>query len=55
MLGIGFVILLLTEDKVITRITPENMRAKLDPYMFHDRLGSPYLVLIPPATLASAH
>ena len=50
MLGMGFVVLMLTEDKVITRITPENIRDKLDPYVFHDRLGTPYLVLIPPAS-----
>jgi hypothetical protein len=34
MIAMGFVVLLLSEDKVITRITSDNMRAKLDPYQF---------------------
>jgi hypothetical protein len=49
----GYVVLLMSEDKVITRITPDNARSKLDPYVFQDRLGSPYLVLLPPSTLSS--
>ena len=48
MLAMGFVVLMLSEDKMITRITPDNVKQKLDPYVFQDRLGTPYLVLIPP-------
>jgi hypothetical protein len=55
MLAMGFVILMLSEDKVITRITPDNMRTKLDPYVFQDKLGSPYLVLIPPNSHSANH
>ena len=55
MLTMGFIILMLSEDKVITRITPDNMRTKLDPYMFQDKLGSPYLVLIPPNSHSAHH
>jgi hypothetical protein len=55
MLAMGYVILLLSEDKQITRITPDNLRSKLDPYVFQDRLGTPYLVLIPPASQAAQH
>lgn len=49
MLLAGFTILMMSEDKAILRITADNSREKLDPYVLQEKLQTPYAVLIPAA------
>lgn len=43
----SFTILMLDEDKSIKRITPENSKQLLDPYILQEKLPTPYVALIP--------
>lgn len=38
---------MLDEDKSIKRITPENSKQLLDPYILQEKLPTPYVALIP--------
>jgi hypothetical protein len=38
---------MMDEDKTIKRITLENYRQTMDPYMLQEKLKTPYIVLVP--------
>ena len=44
---LSFNVLLMSEDKNILRITYENHREKLDPYILQEKLQTPYALLVP--------
>ena len=44
---LSFAILLMIEDKTITRITIDNHRQKLDPYLLQERMLTPYAIFVP--------
>lgn len=43
----SFVILLMDEDKSFKKITLDNHKQLLDPYLLQEKLSTPYVVLVP--------